>query len=60
MSSVMRAPFIAIAVLILTGIWLTGFSSAQWFLYIPIVALTFAGITGICPGLMLWKKLGLK
>jgi hypothetical protein len=29
-------------------------------LYIPLAALAFAGITGICPGMMFWRKLGFK
>ena len=29
-------------------------------LYVPVVALIFAGVTGICPGLIFWKKVGLK
>jgi hypothetical protein len=60
MSAALRAQFISSALLVLTGIWLTGFNHAHWSLYIPVAALTFAGITGICPGLMFWKKLGLK
>jgi hypothetical protein len=60
MTSAMRAQFISTALIILIGIWLTGFRTAHWFLYVPVVALSFAGITGICPGLMLWKKIGLK
>jgi hypothetical protein len=46
--------------IVFIGIWLTGFEKVHWFLYVPVVALTFAGITGICPGLMFWKKVGLK
>ncbi len=56
----LRAQFISTALVILIGIWLTGFGKVHWFLYVPVVALSFAGITGICPGLMLWKKIGFK
>jgi len=52
--------FFTIALLILVGIWLTGFEKVHWFMYIPVVGLIFAGITGICPGLLFWKKIGLK
>ncbi len=52
--------FFTIALLILVGIWLTGFEKVHWFMYVPVVALIFAGITGICPGLLFWKKIGLK
>jgi hypothetical protein len=60
MSSALRVQFISVAFLIFIGICLTGFDKAHWFLYVPVVALTFAGITGICPGLIFWKKIGLK
>ena len=52
--------FFTIALLFLVGIWLTGFEKVHWFMYVPIVVLIFAGITGICPGLIFWKKIGLK
>jgi hypothetical protein len=42
------------------GIWLTGFDKASWVLYVPAGMALFAGITGICPGLIFWKKCGLK
>jgi hypothetical protein len=60
MSSALRVQFLSIALIVFIGIWLTGFEKAHWFLYVPVIALTFAGITGICPGLIFWKKVGLK
>lgn len=57
MPASLRAQFISIAVVVLAGIWLTGFDRVHWFLYVPVVVLSLAGITGICPGLMLWKKI---
>ena len=60
MSSALRAQFLSIALIVFIGIWLTGFEKVHWFLYFPVIALAFAGITGICPGLMFWKKVGLK
>jgi hypothetical protein len=48
------------SVLILVGIWLTGFKAVHWFMYVPPAVLIFAGVTGICPGLMLFRKLGMK
>ena len=60
MSSALRAQLLTVALLVFIGIWLTGFDKASWFLYVPVVALAFAGITGICPGLMFWKKVGLR
>lgn len=55
-----RMLFFTFAVIILIGIWLTGFSIVHWFLYIPVILLVFAGVTGKCPGLMFWKKMGFK
>jgi hypothetical protein len=60
MSSALRAQFLSVALIVFIGIWLTGFEKVHWFLYVPVVAFAFAGITGICPGLMFWKKVGLK
>lgn len=58
--SAMRMVFLTVAVVILIGIWLTGFDQAHWMLYVPVVLLSFAGITGICPGLIFWNKVGFK
>ncbi len=52
--------FFTFAIVISIGIWLTGYKNIHWFLYVPVAAMLFAGITGICPGLILWKKLGFK
>ncbi len=56
----LKMQFFTIASIILIGIWLSGFETVHWFLYLPVGLLVVAGITGICPGLVLWKKLGLK
>ncbi|HED08707.1 MAG TPA: DUF2892 domain-containing protein [Ignavibacteria bacterium] len=58
--SALRMQFLTLAVLVFIGIWLTGFSNAHWFLWVPVVLLLFATVTGICPGLLFWKKMGLK
>jgi ABC-type polysaccharide/polyol phosphate export permease len=58
--SAIRMLFIVMAVVIGVGIWLSGYDQVHWLLYIPPVALLFAGITGICPGYMLFSKLGFK
>ena len=55
-----RMLFLFISGVILLGIWLTGFNKAHWVLYIPVVSLTFAGISGICPGLIFWRMFGFK
>ena len=53
----MRFFFLFSATLILFGIWLTGFSTVHWLLYIPTVFFYFAAITGICPGLLISRFL---
>jgi hypothetical protein len=58
--SAIRMQFLLVAAMILVGIWLTGFNDVHWFLYFPVAALAFAGITGICPGYMVLQKLGFK
>lgn len=55
-----RMLFFTVAALLFAGIGLSGWSQVHWFLYLPAVMLVFAGLTGICPGLMLYKKLGFK
>jgi hypothetical protein len=52
--------FLSVAGVVLLGIWLTGFDKAHWVLYLPVAFFTFAGVTGICPGLIIWNKLGFK
>ncbi len=56
----LRMQFLSIAAVVLIGIWLTGFGKVHWFLYVPVAVFTFAGLTGICPGLAIWKKAGFK
>ncbi len=51
---------LTICTVISIGIWHTGFDKASWVLYVPAGLTLFAGITGICPGLILWKKCGFK
>lgn len=58
--SAIRMLFIIMAAVIAAGIWLSGYDHVHWLLYIPPVALLFAGITGICPGYVLFTKLGFK
>ena len=50
-SSAMRFFFFVIGSVLLLGIWLTGFNTAHWLLYVPAVFFYFAAISGICPGL---------
>jgi len=58
--SAIRMLFLTIAALIMLGIYLTGFAVVHWLLYLPVAALVFAGITGICPGYMIFRKLGFR
>ena len=48
--------FTVTAVIIL-GIWMAGFYKVHWLLYMPVALLVFAGVTGICPGLIFGKSL---
>jgi len=52
----LRMVYLTIAVVIFLGITLTGFKNVHWILYIPVVMLTFASITGFCPGLVFWSR----
>ena len=58
--SALRMQFFTLALIVSIGIWLTGFGKVHWFLYFPVAMFLFAGATGICPGLLFWKKLGFK
>jgi len=58
--SAQRMQFLTLAVVILIGIWLTGFNVVHWFLYVPVVLLVIGGLTGFCFGVWFWKKMGLK
>jgi hypothetical protein len=53
----MRFFLFVIATFIFAGIWLTGFATAHWLLYLPVIFFIFAATTGICPGMILSKKL---
>ena len=58
--SALRMMFLALSLLILVGIWLSGFAAVHWLLYVPVAGLLFAAVTGICPSLELFKKLGFR
>ncbi|MDI3319379.1 hypothetical protein [Pinibacter soli] len=45
----MRIWFIFMGTVLWVGIYLTGFSTASWLLYVPAVGFVIAGVTGICP-----------
>jgi hypothetical protein len=48
-STPMRVWFAILAVVLWTGIYLSGFSNVHWLLYLPAAGMTFAAITGVCP-----------
>ena len=54
----LRLLFATMSSVILLGIWLTGFDVVHWIIYAPAAFMAFAAITGICPGLNIWRKLG--
>jgi len=56
-SGAMRFFFLFAGSVMWLGIWLTGFSVANWLLYIPPSLFYFAALTGICPGLILSRLL---
>jgi hypothetical protein len=58
--SAQRMLLLTFSAVISIGIYLTGFDKASWVLYVPASMALFAGITGTCPGLIFWKKCGLK
>lgn len=58
--SAQRMLFFTVAAMLFTGIGLSGWDKVHWMLYLPAAMLVFAGATGICPGLSLYKKLGFK
>lgn len=51
----LRITFSFMATLIWLGIMLTGINAVHWVLFLPAAFLTFAGVTGICPGLIMNK-----
>lgn len=53
----MRLLFLTIAVVIWLGIWLSGYNTVHWLLYLPAAFLTFAAVSGICPGLHILGRL---
>ena len=56
----LRMVFLTSSTVISTGIWLTGWDQVHWLLYLPAVGLGFSGITGWCPGMFIFTKLGFK
>jgi hypothetical protein len=57
MSKAQRFFFLVSGSLLWLGIGLTGFGTAHWLLYLPAGFFLFAAVTGICPGLILSRRL---
>lgn len=53
----MRFFLLVISALLWLGIYLTGFGTVHWVLYLPAIFFVFAGVTGICPGMFFSRKL---
>lgn len=56
-SKAMRFFLFNSSIYILIGIWLTGFEQVHWFIYLVPGFFLFAALSGICPGLILAKKI---
>jgi hypothetical protein len=57
LSNAMRFFFLVASGILWTGIFLTGVHLVHWVLFIPALFFLFAGVTGICPGIIVSKKL---
>mgnify|MGYP001815281570 CR=1 FL=1 len=58
MISANRMLYLSFSLIMISGVWLTGFETVHWLLYVPIIFSSFAGISGFCVNLWFWKKLG--
>ncbi len=56
-SKALRMTFLVMAAVVWLGLWLTGVNVVHWVLFLPAVFLALAGISGICPGLIISKML---
>jgi hypothetical protein len=56
-SKAMRFFFFNAAVLILVGVWLSGFDRVHWSIYAVPAFFLFAAAVGICPGLIIARKI---
>jgi hypothetical protein len=56
-SPALRLTFFIMGLIVSSGIALTGIANVHWLLFVPTVFLIFAGITGICPSLIISKWL---
>ena len=56
-SNAMRFFFLIASSWLWLGIWLTGFTTIHWVIYIPATFFLFAATTGICPGIIISNAL---
>jgi len=56
-SKAVRFFFFNTAIITSIAIWLSGFNNVHWFMYTIPAFFTFAAITGICPGMIISKKI---
>lgn len=57
MEASMKTFFLFVGVLLWIGIWQTGFKASHWLLYLPATFFLFSAVTGVCPGMILFKEL---
>lgn len=56
----MRIWFAFVSVILWAGIYLTGFSRANWVLYVPAPGFILGAVTGLCPSLTVISKMFVK
>ena len=56
-SNTVRMFLINSAIIIMIGIGLTGFSQVHWFSYLLPAFMLMAAATGLCPGMLISKKM---
>lgn len=56
----LRMTFLTTAIIIILGVYLTGWTQVHWLLYLPILGLTVSGLTGFCLPTRFYKKIGFK
>ena len=60
-SSSTRIWFALVAAMLWAGIYLTGFATVNWLLYVPAAVFIFAAATGFCPSqIAVFKLFGSK
>lgn len=53
----MRFFLLMMTAVLVAGIWLTGYKSVHWLLYLPPAFFIFAAVTGLCPGMFISNSL---